>query len=42
MWNEFSTSPIFDIPTCNAPQKIYQSILITILKQKMSIFVRKK
>ena len=41
MWNEISTSPIFDLQTCNAPQKISQTILITYLKQKMLIFVRK-
>ena len=32
---------ISKIQTCNAPQKISQSILITYLKQKMQIFVRK-
>ena len=42
MWNEFSTSPIFDLQICNAPQKISKSILITYLKEKMPIYVRKK
>merc|ERR1712051_922415 len=42
VWNEFSTLPIFDLQTCNAPQKISQSILITYLKQKMQIFVKKQ
>ena len=42
MWNKFSTSSIFDLRTSNAPQKNSQSILITSLKQRITIFLRKK
>ena len=34
-----STSSIFDLQICNAPQKNSQSILITYLKQKLPILV---
>jgi hypothetical protein len=48
MWNEFSTLPIFDIKTCNAPQKISQSNIcekkngFDHFRQKIVLFTAKK